>query len=504
MRTIKFRDILWGVAYKLGYDPSDPNTDFQVNEATAMTSFANAWLRRLWPSKDWPEWTFTEPRNPIGHIVPHETSGTVPSSPLHPIGTVRKVFLVDPLTTPGRELDTHFELNDQGIHCGFEHGPTVWIKFLPPCPQFSADQWSAQRTYGIGDLVYSVIAGNSFKSLSSGNIGHDPDVLKTPLFVQTLQQFVPAHAAIPSVTEKWAFSVSPPTWYNTLPEIAHYRFNGFQDNMAALHEFLYDKPVGTGMTLDQFLDNLIAVAEASTDTWINTSTWSKDTAQGWMIVERYESFLIAEQAGDAYYTATAPIGPVDVTVLFQSRQRLQAYYAGQSATPAAPQTTVATLPSTLIPNAIYQITIGEPNGLLHSFEYATVAGDDANTILDGIKAAFDSAALADTFLAGLTCIVDYAHRKLSFSGLQDFSLSGIVIITDSPYWEPVDFPFALLDQTIRGVYADMLKEDGQTDKGMAEEQIVPTENTAVLTNIATGEDDDDLTTQQITKPRYQS
>jgi hypothetical protein len=52
--------------------------------------------------------------------------------------------------------------------------------------------------------------------------------------------------------------------------------------------------------------------------------------------------------------------------------------------------------------------------------------------------------------------------------------------TSSTFWDLVPFPLALVDQVVRGAYAEALKEGGQTDKGAAEEQIVPTEQTVAV------------------------
>jgi hypothetical protein len=44
-------------------------------------------------------------------------------------------------------------------------------------------------------------------------------------------------------------------------------------------------------------------------------------------------------------------------------------------------------------------------------------------------------------------------------------------VTDAAYWALVPFPFQLAEPVILGAYADALRDEGQTDKGGAEEQL---------------------------------
>ena len=53
MRTANFRDdVLWAIAYKMGLDPE---VDLLKNQAYALASFINAYVRRLWDASDWPD-----------------------------------------------------------------------------------------------------------------------------------------------------------------------------------------------------------------------------------------------------------------------------------------------------------------------------------------------------------------------------------------------------------------------------------------------------------------
>src|SRR4030095_3528921 len=277
MRTIPYRNILWAVAYKIRVNPAaDPNIDFLTNQASAMTDSANQWMRRLWDSKDWPEWTFTEPRNQVAHIVPYETNGVAPASPLHPIGTVRKVFLADPSITPSRELDTHFEYTAQGVHCELEQGPTVWMKFLPPCPQYSSELWRAENTYRRNALVYSQVSGETYRSKSNGNNGHDPTFETMPLLTEITQNFVPAVQYQAAANEKWSFTIIAPFSYSVSAPIYQISLNAptSPGGPIAQHQFSYASPVPG--TIDGVLNGLIAAAAASGDPWVSSLIVTKD------------------------------------------------------------------------------------------------------------------------------------------------------------------------------------------------------------------------------------
>ena len=164
MQSANFRDdVVYPIAQKMGLDPT---IDLQGDQAAAYVSYINAWVRRLYPNFDWPEWTLLETRTPdASHYVAFaQTSQKV-------IGRVLKVYLADP-STINAVLDTPFKLNEKGIHVGFEHGPSVWIKYIEAPPKFTAVVWVDTTTYALGSLIYSAVTGNCYKSLQGGNLGH--------------------------------------------------------------------------------------------------------------------------------------------------------------------------------------------------------------------------------------------------------------------------------------------------------------------------------------------
>lgn len=163
IRTLNFRDdVLWALAELVGLDPTN---DMNDEQATAFVSYINTWVRRLYELLDWPEWTFIEQRTVSGHYVDLNEAGKTP------IGRPLKVYLRDPNSVNGL-FHSYFKWNASGIHVGFSHGLTVWVKFVGRAPEFG---WSVRDdtvTYSAGQVVYDPTSGDCYKSLVNNNQGH--------------------------------------------------------------------------------------------------------------------------------------------------------------------------------------------------------------------------------------------------------------------------------------------------------------------------------------------
>ncbi len=161
MRTVNFRDtVLHGIAQLMGLDP---RRDLRTDQLLAWASFVNLWVMKVWDKFDWPEWTVFVERTPDNnHYVPMEGTGEIP------IGKVHKVYLFDPRLVRG-PVDTPFRLSAAGVHVGFDHGPTVWIKFTKRPPQFSGELFISANMYPKNYVVYNQAGGNCFLSLVDDN-----------------------------------------------------------------------------------------------------------------------------------------------------------------------------------------------------------------------------------------------------------------------------------------------------------------------------------------------
>jgi hypothetical protein len=348
-------------------------------------------------------------------------------------------------------------------------------------------------TYNRGGLVYSRATGECYKSRSNANIGHDPAF--APLILETIQQARAGSPAIPATNEKWGIKVDPPNWYATETTVT-YQIKLKSADLVE-HSFTYTT-AGT-MTLDALLDALIAGAGAATDAFINSATWTKDTPNALLLVERFEIFTTA--SSQASYQVS-PLGATVYAIL--PGQQISAFYPGTPEVLAQPQLTLVTLPSTLIPAAIYELTLLDALGASHEVVYESSATDGANQILAGLAAAFTAAASTDSFLASVAVVIDYAGGRLNLSCPEPFSLTAIAKAQgSSPWWEALLFPYALVEPVVRGAYADALREAGQSDKGLAEEQGAVQERDERMTKaLAPGYDD--LTDQRAPAPRYRA
>jgi hypothetical protein len=368
---------------------------------------------------------------------------------------------------------------------------------VPLAPRFTSIPWDANFTYEVGNLVYSRQSGECYKSLANGNIGQDPTFIASNLTAQTLQEAVAGSPEIPPTNEKWSIRIDPPTWYGDTAEIT-YQIK-LKDSANVEHAFSYVKTTGTMVTLDALLDALIAAAVGSTDTFINSATWAKDTANKLILVEKAELFSTA--ASSASVTGGSPFLESGYATL--PGTRLTAYYAGSSEVLPLEQVSLLTLPSTLLPGAKYEVTLRDSSGQPHTVTYYSAVTDGANQILDGLVAAFAAAAGTDSFLAGVLVVVDYAGRRLTLSAANGFSLSGTSVAQGNPWWEEVLFPYALVEPVVRGAYSDGLRMGGQSDKAVTEEQAAVQEE-ADRAQKALSNAYDVLTDQQRAAPRYRT
>ena len=164
IRSVNFRDdVIFSIAFSLGLDP---RRDLVTDQVNAFVSYINRWVRRLCDKMDWPEWTVIEQRTPdVNHYVDFDQSLQTP------IGRVFKVYLADPDLNRG-PLDTPFKLSSKGIHVGFDHGSTVFIKFGKRAPSFTIIPYAGATTYAKDAVVFDPASGNCYVSLQAANTGN--------------------------------------------------------------------------------------------------------------------------------------------------------------------------------------------------------------------------------------------------------------------------------------------------------------------------------------------
>lgn len=462
MRTIPYKDVLWAVAVKMGLDPTK---DLHGEHADALAIYINSWVRRLWHNADWPEWTRTEPRSPDAR---HMVSWDEPFPPPPPgvdsrISRVLKLYLNDPdITPPPLEITPRF--SDVGIHCGFEHGTQVWIKFQPPPPQFTAQPWDSQTSYNRGQLAYSPITGECYKSKSSGNQNHNPagdrGMDGPPLTVEAVQEYMPDSPGIVGKTQITEIQViaanvvgshtvlviatAPPTNGSTIVTVTH--------------------DTAGGETLATVTSALVAALTAAPGMAGFTITIVTGTT---IRLEKAGNFIVNQA-----YTK-APGGPVVTTTWFPIKG-VQTYIADIPFVPGQPQIVNLKLSATqALPLATYSLLFHDFAGEEHLLEYVNPERNSAVEVLEGIV--FELQRLAaiepggDPFWDAIYTAIDPATLTLQFQIRDRFSMDATMTPAGSPWWDWIHFPLALADPVIRGGEADGIREQGQSDKANQEE-----------------------------------
>lgn len=151
-RSVKFRDILWGVATRMGMDPE---SGLNANDARAITEYINLAWRIAAKHYPWPETTFSEERTASGQIIAWAQSGETV------IGDVLGVFQYDPLDYDNPE-PIGFRTTSAGIVLPERWvDGDVWILFREPTTPFTATTWTA-GVYAIGDTVYYPTTGHCY------------------------------------------------------------------------------------------------------------------------------------------------------------------------------------------------------------------------------------------------------------------------------------------------------------------------------------------------------
>lgn len=122
-----------------------------------------------------------------------------PTAQITDIGKVLKVYIVDPRTADG-PFDIPFRLEDTAIHVGFDHGTTVWIKFMSRPPVYSLDVWDKDTAYSGRTVVFEPVTGNCYFSATDNNLNHPPATSPTYWIL------VPFPAVIADVVWRGAYS----------------------------------------------------------------------------------------------------------------------------------------------------------------------------------------------------------------------------------------------------------------------------------------------------------
>lgn len=476
-RSVSFRDsVLNPIMFKAGLDPAK---DLFSSDARALVSYINSWVRKLANEVDFPEWTTIEARTPdVNNVV---ALTTTPGE--SQIDRLLRAYLLDPRTTDG-PLDIPFRRLLGGIWVGHEHGSQVWLKFMLPVPQFTSRIWNPTDTFSAGDLVYSVRAGECFRSRVNGNRGHDPGNFgpdptspfsRTPLPPTVTQPLVPDNLGIVAVNKKITIGLTgvkpPPDPPDPLP---------FGTSRVFIP--IYDS---TGTVLDSALrtgsgtPSLATVLTDLRNTFISSGILGSlgfvitvDTTALTITFEAPVEFLTEFGGGTPAYfelTGTAPIQKLSVV-------QISPYVTSVSPAYGIRQEVTVTIASDdVVAGSTYTLAFADKDGGQHVAQYIALDTDSTLQILSGLISAIQTARAGDTFFNDVSSRLDQVAGALVLSTGTVVGVQFAISAQASPYWDTVPFPMVMADQTVRGAYADWLKSEGQHAKGMAEEQLVTQE-----------------------------
>ncbi len=506
MKIVNFRDdVLHAVAQKMGLDPEQGN--FLTNQALPLGKYIDEWVRRAYDARDWPELVVTRKFEPVNHIVPWEGIDDVYGSrKSFKVGRILKVYLIDPRTTDA-PVDTPFSLLMSGIHVGYEHGTNVWIRYLFPPPRYTAEVWDANTTYRKDQVTYSPFSGECYRSRVYGNINHDPSKSfqlpplppdeetpevesETPPVVDVFQEYIPSDPGSPGQTGIFRININllrpgpnapDPVTSGTF-QIRVVDADGIQIGSAG-HAVSGSESLSS-ITSD-LAAQLVSSLPMSFVVTTNTITFS-------VTLEDLSGFGISQ----GYYSSTDPA----TVKQFMRVAQNQTYIPPRDPVIGQAQATSVTITGeATIPGGLYRLTMTGSDGTPHPIEYQSLITDTAAQMIEGWVAAI--AASSDDFWTTVTLQAAPGQGILFLEIEDNASTSAAIILIGDPYWEWNPFPQVLAEQVVRGAYADLLKEWGQTDKGLAEEQQVPAEAATSEGDFATTPNPP-LSGQQVPMSRY--
>lgn len=496
MRVASYRDdVLWAIAYKLGLDPA---REFLVDQGESLASYINAWTRRAWDSADFPEWaTIKEFRPDVNHMVLWRA---FPLGAQEPVVLSRplKVYLVDPRLSP-YPMDIHFREWDEGLHVGFEHGDTVFIKYLGTAPKFTSLKWDPNRSYASGEAVYSPSSGECYRSLVANNLGNDPVVGFLASLPTGLIQF--ALPPSPGVNEQKkimdAFAIQdpppagpgPPTPY--IPPVGTVFRLTVKDTTltTTLGDVTYT--VKAGDTYNEIMNGLAASLTAAPGMAGFTITATPSQQQ--LRLVNNSDFKISQ------WTWMLPAGS---TLTYLRRAQVQAYIAAIPSAPGQAQISQLIISNDQVKGCTtYTLTFRDAEGDVHTASYYAAAGEGLLQIITGLAA--EIAGSSDPWFNSIGVSVEPNLGSMEFSTMGGVSLDASMEPDSSAYWDRILFPYALIEPVVRGAYSDALREAGQTDKGQAEEQGAVQEGADRMQK-ALAPAYDILTDQQRAAPRYRT
>jgi hypothetical protein len=404
--------------------------------------------------------------------------------------------LVDPKTTRA-PIETKFELREEGIHCGYEHGTSVWIKYIEPAPEFSAVPWRAEISYAKDEVVYVPNTGECYRSLTNNNRGHDPNLFS-----------VASRRLLHEITQE---SIPDAPGREEQPEILRVYFGLSEpggnppDPPPNLSQFGIEIVDADGVTLASTSDAGDGVKTISQIMYTIRTALLTALGGGWTITNNGTNKTMDIENASVFTTLNTVTVYVDpppdnLKVHFLKVVQIQPYVPSFSAASGQSQEMTLTFTDAdVVPGATYSLEFRGDDGEAHTITYLSLETDASVDIIQGLLDAINAAVATDVFFERISATTSLS--TVTFSTRRTVSLEPTMQRPGTPYWAVVPFPEALMEPVVRGASATLLGEWGQSDKQGTEEGKVPWETDVsrgdfVTTPVAP------LTTQQKPMSRY--
>ena len=492
MRVVKFQDVLWQTARQAGFSPEEGN--LLTNQALSLGEAIRRWVERLYQFEDWPEWVKTIIASPdTNHVVPYDVNFTVGTGTIQErIGRTVHVYLVDPRTTDTPVITDH-RLLEEGVHCGYDHGANVWIRYMEPAPRFTAEQWDPSVTYSRDQTTYSFATGDCYRSKVNNNLGNDPSVIGTlplglPIPSAVTQQYQPPVLGTPEqdkiiyvTISKYFLGTSGGPIPDPPPNTSKFYIPVLNTSNVILGSATH---IATG---SQSLDTIGADLAGQLTTALGA---------GWTITYDVPSKSVRVRNGSDFIVANTNGGNVFPYYGFGSGlavrpfllTEVQPYIPYTPPTALTPQiVTVTFSPQQIVPGALYSFTFSDRTPGEHTVTYQSDPSDGVGDILGGIVNAITTASATDPFFAQVAASVNLTGNTISIRSNKVMAVDPTFSVPTSPFWDVLLFPQVLMPAVVRGAAADFLKEWGEVQLGLAAEQPVgvPPDEQNARTTIAT-------------------
>lgn len=195
-RTVKFRDVLWGVATRMGMDPG---TSLSPEQAAAIGEYINLAYRLAWVFYPWPD-CIEEPeeRTLDGKRLEYEQAGETE------IGDVLAIYETDPdesVLAPSYA----FLVKKWGILVpSATDDQAVWVEYRRPPMLWTTTEWTA-AAYAVGDRVYYPTTGHCYTCIATAadtDLPTDTDHWRQEAFPAILAEAVKTGAYAATLVEE--------------------------------------------------------------------------------------------------------------------------------------------------------------------------------------------------------------------------------------------------------------------------------------------------------------